>query len=335
MYNFLNDYSLICHSKIAELIALKHNEKIGCYYGGEATAQLNATVKKMLGNSAESIVMLGGTQTNVFVIKNMLRSYEAVICADTAHINVHEAGAVEHSGIKLCCVHSVDGKVTVDSVRAALEEYSDPHQVKPRMLYISQTTELGTLYSKSELQALSDCCAEHNLIFYIDGARLGSALTCADCDFSIKDIFELCDLFYLGGTKCGLPIGELLIYKTGALNDTALLMKQCGVLLAKGDFISLMFNELLSSGLFVEVNKKANESAAYLAERLKKRGVSFKYKPQTNQLFPIVSNAKIAELQKEFEFVVWEKHDTENSVIRLVTSYATEKSEIDAFIRQV
>lgn len=331
--SFLNDYSTICHPEIAKEILKNCQKPFQPYYEGEYTLALKQKVKDLCGCDVDCAVMVGGTQTNVFVIANLLRPFEAVVAPSSAHINVHEAGAVEHAGRKIMTAPTLDGKIAPKQILEVIKTV-DPSQAKPKMVCISQPTEVGTLYSLAELVALYQFCQQNNLYLFIDGARLGSALTSSHADFSLEEIAQNCHAFYLGGTKSGLPIGELLIYKKGLFDDNLfLLQKQAGVLLAKGDWVSMCFDKLLPD-LFYAINRQANETACYFAQQLKAKGVVFWQRQQTNQLFVKLSYAKVERLKRKFDFCIWESHK-EFQVVRLVCTYLTTKEQIDQFIATI
>ena len=330
MISFLNDYSTLCHPQIAKVIAENCNKNLGAYYQGEYTTALKQKIANLCGCEVDCAVMVGGTQTNVFAIANLLKPYQSVIAPFSAHINVHEAGAVEHAGRKIFTAPSLDGKITPKDVLQILKSI-DSSQAKPKMVCISQPTEVGTIYSLQELVALYSCCQQNGLYLFIDGARLGSALTSRHADFSLGEIAQNCHAFYLGGTKSGLPIGELLIYKKSLFDENLfLLQKQAGVLLAKGEWVSMCFDALLPD-LFYQINKKANDVAQVFAKQLKQKGVELWQKQQTNQLFIKLSHGKVERLQRKFDFCIWEEHK-EYKVIRLVCTYLTTMEEIDQFI---
>lgn len=335
MYSFKNDYSEGCHQKILESI-IKHNNFQQLGYGEDEFSQKAKEIikEKIENKNAEIFFVSGGTQANLVVVSALLRPHESVICVNSAHVHVHEAGSIEAVGHKLNVVNSNDGKIRVEQIEEILEEHCIvPHMVKPRMVYISNSTELGTIYQKADLIAISEFCRKKELLLYIDGARIGAALCSCDNDLSMADIAKLTDIFYIGGTKNGALIGEAIVICNNALKeDFAYHLKQKGALIAKSRLFGVQFLELFSNNLYFELATHANKMAMLLADAIKSKGYNFAYKPSTNQIFPILPNVVIDKLVKEFEFYVWEKRDNEKSVVRLVTSWATTEGVIKKFL---
>ncbi|MGL5255825.1 MAG: threonine aldolase family protein, partial [Proteocatella sp.] len=334
MYSFKNDYSEGAHPQILDSL-IKSNMNIEEGYGND-THTLNAVskIKELIKNKDADIHLIaGGTQANLLAIGAFLRPHEACISANTGHIAVNEAGAIEHSGHKVITVNSNDGKVYPCQIKDILSSYLNEHVVKPKLVYISNPTELGTVYSKSELQALSEICSASNLILYADGARLGSALCVKDSDLSMSDMCEFTDAFFIGGTKNGALLGEALVIKRPSLKeDFRYILKQNGALLAKGRILGIQFEELFKDNLYFKLAEHANEMAALLAEGIKKAGYEFLIDSKTNQIFPILDNKLIEKLETKFGFYVWKKIDDSKSAIRLVTSWATKKETVLEFI---
>ncbi|MER2060319.1 MAG: low specificity L-threonine aldolase [Niallia sp.] len=335
MYSFNNDYSEGAHPRILKaLVESNLQQEIG--YGQDSFTKKAVEVLKEKMNTEEVDIhlLVGGTQTNLIAISAFLRPHEAAIAADTGHISTHETGAIEATGHKVLTVETKDGKLTPDLLQNVLDEHTDEHMVKPKLVYISNSTEIGTIYSKQELELLSAFCQKNNLIFYMDGARLGSALCAKDNDLSLSDFPKLLDAFYIGGTKNGALMGEALVIKNDSLKeDFRYHIKQKGAMLAKGRVLGIQFYELFKDNLFFELAEHANKMAEKLQAALEEKGYSFLTYSSTNQVFPIVSNEKISVLQKNYQFNIWEKIDNEHSAIRLVTSWATKEEEVDAFIK--
>lgn len=334
MYSFMNDYSEGAHPQILELLSKSNfNQNLG--YGEDVHSE-NAKkyIKHLIGKEDAHIHFIaGGTLTNLLTISAFLRPYQCVIAADTGHINVHETGAIEATGHKVVAMPSIEGKLFPDSIQAALGYHGNEHMVQPKMVYISNSTELGTIYSKSELTSISNICRENGLILYLDGARLGSALTCKTNDLTLSDIAELVDVFYIGGTKNGALLGEaLIICKEGLKEDFRYLIKQRGALMAKGFVLGIQFEELFQNDLFFELGSYANEMADQIAKVIDEQGFKFYVPPCTNQLFPILPNNVLEKMSQSFKYSVEEKIEGEQSVIRLVTSWATTQESVDSLI---
>lgn len=331
MYSFLNDYSEGAHPRILDsLNKLNKEQNIG--YGEDGHCQrAKEAIKNYLNKDDVDIQFIpGGTQTNLLVISSFLRPHECVIAADTGHINVHETGAVEATGHKVVVMPHREGKLTPQHIKDAVEYHSDEHMVKPGMVYLSDTTELGTIYTKSELTAIREQCNRYGLLLFMDGARLGSALTCDDNDVELSDLAKLVDVFSIGGTKNGALLGEaLVIVKDELKEDFRYLIKQRGAMMAKGFVLGVQFEELFRDNLYFELARHANEMAIKIADTLRNCGYAFYATPGTNQLFPILPNTLIKELSKEFQFITFFPVDEDNSVIRLVTSWATSTISVD------
>lgn len=337
MYSFKNDYSEGTHPQILNaLISSNMNVEEG--YGND-THTLNAvtTIKKLIKNENTDIHLIaGGTQSNLLAISAFLRPHEACISANTGHIAVNEAGAIEHSGHKVITINSSDGKVYPSQIKEILANYLNEHVVKPKLVYISNPTELGTVYSKSELQALMNLCKASNLLLYADGARLGSALCVKNSELSMSDMCEFTDAFFIGGTKNGALLGEALVIKNPSLKeDFRYILKQNGALLAKGRILGIQFEELFKDDLYFKLAEHSNEMATILTEGIEKAGYEFLINSKTNQIFPILDNDLIKKLETKFEFYVWKKIDASKSAIRLVTSWATKKEAVLKFIENL
>lgn len=337
MHSFMNDYSEGAHPKVLELLGKSNFEKnVG--YGLDVHSDIaKEYIMRELGREDVEIHFIAaGTLTNVLTISSFLKPYQAVISADSGHINVHETGAVETSGHKVVAVPTKDGKLTPEDIEKVLKLHIDEHMVQPKMVYISNTTELGTIYTKNELEAISKCTKKHNLLLFMDGARLGSALTCKANDLTLKDIANLVDVFYIGGTKNGALLGEaLVIVKDELKEDFRYLIKNRGAMMAKGFVLGIQFEALFQDGLYFELAKHANNMAEELAEIILNNGYKFLIEPFSNQLFPIFPNKVLDKLKDEFIYSVHQVIDEDNTAIRLVTSWATEKESVEAFRKTV
>lgn len=337
MHSFMNDYSEGAHPKVLELLSKSNLEK-NAGYGLDVHSDIaKKYIMRELGREDVEIHFIAaGTLTNVLTISSFLKPYQAVISADSGHINVHETGAVETSGHKVVAVPTKDGKLTPEDIEKVLKLHIDEHMVQPKMVYISNTTELGTIYTKNELEAISKCTKKHNLLLFMDGARLGSALTCKANDLTLKDIANLVDVFYIGGTKNGALLGEaLVIVKDELKEDFRYLIKNRGAMMAKGFVLGIQFESLFQDGLYFVLAKHANNMAEELAEIILDNGYKFLIEPFSNQLFPIFPNKVLDKLKDEFMYSVHQVIDEDNTAIRLVTSWATEKESVEAFRKTV
>ena len=335
---FRNDYSELAHPRIMEALS-KHCLDQTVAYGLDAHSEHAAKrIKEVFGAPNASVFFLaGGTQSNAVLISKALRPYEAVIAAGSGHINVHETGAVESTGHKIITVPGKDGKVYPEEVEQVLLGHGDEHMVKPKMVYISNSTEIGTIYSKAELQALYACCKKHALYLFVDGARLGSALTSKENDIDPTDMGSLCDAFYAGGTKNGLLFGEALVVSDAALaEDFRYHIKNQGAMLAKGYALGIQFEAIFKDGLYFELAGHTNEMADLLKEGLRDLGVKMLPSP-TNQIFATFPKAKAQAIIEELGCEKWIEAG-EEMTIRFVTSFATEKEDVEEalnFLREL
>lgn len=336
MINLRNDYSCIAHPKIlTRLTELNDLSFIG--YGlDEYSKEAENVIKDIIKNeSSEVFFLVGGTITNKVLISHALRPYEAVISADSGHINVHETGTIEQSGHKILTVPNELGKITVSSLEKVLNSHTDEHMVKPKMVYISNSTEFGTVYKYDELKAISDFCKAHNLYLFLDGARLASALASKECDYKIYDIPELVDAFYIGGTKNGLTHGEALVVINDSLKDEfRYSIKHFGGMYAKGFILGIEFITLFEDNLFIKIAEEQNKHAEYLQKELKKLGVQMFLESSTNQIFPIFKKEVVQKLKERILFEIWEEREND-TVIRFVTNFKTSKEDIDDVINLV
>ncbi len=333
MHLFVSDYSEGAHQQILSALFDTNTEQTQGYGLDKYSLLAQDAIKQKTGRSDIDIHFIpGGTQTNMIALSAFLRPHEAVISAETGHIEVHETGAIESTGHKILGVKTQDGKLRPESILPVLKSHTDEHMVKPRLVYISNTTELGTVYSKSELGALSAFCRENGLLLYLDGARLGSALCSRGCDLNLAGLAELTDAFYIGGTKNGALLGEALVVVNNALkSDLRYQIKQKGALLAKGRLLGLQFYELFRSDLFFEIARHANETADLLRSAIASEGFPFLSDSPSNQLFPVLPNSIIEKLKEDYGFQIWSKVDENHSCIRLVTSWATPRMAAEAF----
>ena len=286
---------------------------------------------------AEIHFLVGGTQTNLVIIDALLRPYQGVIAADTGHISSHEAGAIEAGGHKVLTLPNANGKIFASQIRKLLDAYNGDanrdHLVMPGMVYLSQPTEYGTLYSFAELTEISDLCRENHLPLYIDGARLAYALACPENDVTLPDLAKLCDVFYIGGTKCGALFGEaVVIPQPGLIPHLFTLIKQHGALLAKGRMLGIQFDALFSDGLYEHIGISAIRSADRIRSALASLGLPLCFSSPTNQIFCVLEDALLARLQDSLEYSFWEKPDVSHTIIRLATGWATTVSDTEALL---
>lgn len=334
-YSFKYDFAEGCHPAILEeLVKTNYSQQAG-YGNDEFSSEAKALIGKIIKKPEAAIYFVsGGTQANLIVISALLRPYEAVISAQSGHIANHETGAIEASGHKVEQIPHQFGKIKSADIEKVMYNYMPPHTVKPKMVYITHSTELGTIYSKAELEEIAKTCKKHQLYLFLDGARIGTALTSPLNDVSLADLAQLTDVFYIGGTKNGALLGEAIVIANPALKtDFELNIKQKGGLLAKSRLIGTQFLVLFNSNLFFDLAQHANEMATKIAATFTALGVPLECPAETNQLFPILPNSIIDKLLEHFDFYIWEKKDTETSIIRIVTSWATPEKEVEHFIK--
>ncbi len=336
MYQFRNDYSVGCHPVVLEALSNANTEHV-VGYGADKYCKDCADLIRELCKAPKADVqfMVGGTQTNLTAIAAFLRPWESVITPVSGHVNGHEAGAVEATGHKLLTVAtSSSGKLSAALLKPILEECKDEHLTKPRLVYISDATETGSVYTKAELTELSLFCHRNGLFLFLDGARLGCALAAQANDLTLSDIAALTDSFYIGGTKNGAMFGEALVITEPKLQaDFFRLKKQRGAVLAKGWLLGLQFQALFKDDLYFKIAKHAVEVAQYLQGGLKNLGIPMMTDSPTNQLFPIVPNTLLPQLDKLCTYEIWGKADEEHTVVRFVTSFATPLSAVEGFLK--
>lgn len=332
-YRFTNDYSEIAHPRIlSRLLECQNEQNIGYGFDVHTDNAVKFMKKAFNCENADIYILNGGTQTNLTVISYALKPYEAVLACDTGHINVHETGAIEGTGHKVFTLPNSNGKLTAEDVRKALQIHIDCHMVKIGMVYVSNSTETGTVYTKKELEELYKVCKENDLYFFIDGARLSSALMSKYSDVDPKDMSSLCDVFYAGGTKIGMTAGEAVIILNDNLKkDFKYHIKNKGALNSKGFILGIQFEEAFKDGLYFEMGKKENELAYYLASELEKLNVKLASNVETNQIFIVLDNQIIETLKQMYGFEMWEVGENK-STIRLVVSFATKKESVDMLI---
>ena len=330
--NLRNDYSEGAHPRLLQALAMASAETNRGYGLDVHSARAAALIRDRLARDADVHFLAGGTQTNLVALAAFLRPHEAVIAPASGHIATHETGAIEASGHKVLTVATPDGKLSPALIQPCIDGHSGEHMVKPRLVYISNTTEWGTLYSAMELQVLGEFCRSRGLLVYIDGARLASALTVPSNDVDLALLSTQADAFYIGGTKNGALLGEALVIVNPALRaDFRHVIKQRGAMLAKGIVVGAQFEALFEDGLYFVLATHANVMAERLREILQQAGVPLAVDSPSNQVFPVLPDAVVERLQQHVEFETWERRGDGTTVIRLMTSWATPESVIDAF----
>lgn len=331
-----NDYNEICHPEVLKAVTESATQQFPGYGVDDLCKRAAARIKALCENDDLDVhFLVGGTQTNLTVIAASLRPYQGVISADTGHINVHETGAIEATGHKVLALPSPDGKLTAQQVRAAAgaqSEAMDPeHTVQPKMVYISNTTEVGTIYTKAELEELSCACKDCGLYLFMDGARLGYGLTAPGNDLTLADLARCCDVFYIGGTKVGAMFGEAVVFSNKQIaEDFRYMIKQRGGMLAKGWLLGLQFDTLLKDDLYFKVAAHANKLAQQLRDTLADLKIPVLVESPSNQIFPILPDCVLSSLDKDFTYNFMEKVDESHSCVRFCTSWATKQADIDA-----
>ncbi|WP_370900132.1 threonine aldolase family protein [Chryseobacterium gossypii] len=337
-FSFKNDYSEGCHPNILKALSEYNLDQQAGYGDDEYSVKAKALIREKIRNpDADIHFVSGGTQANLIVISSILRPYQCVISASTGHILNNETGAIEATGHKILGIETEDAKLRPSDIIPILENHKNiPHQVMPKLVYISNSTELGTVYNTEELRELSAFCKQNNLYLFMDGARMGQGLTSEISDLTLERVAELTDVFYLGGTKNGALLGEAIVINNPDLReDFAFNIKQKGALLAKGRLLGIQFLELMKNDVYFDLAKHANHQAMKMKEAMRKRGVRFLSDTYTNQIFPILSNHMIQVLSEKFEFYVWKKIDEHHSAVRLITSWNTSDQAVDDFIEVI
>ncbi|MFV0498056.1 MAG: threonine aldolase family protein [Candidatus Fimivivens sp.] len=340
-YSFLNDYSEGAHESIMAAMATSNLVQTVGYCTDEFCDRARRLIASEINRPDSHIhFLVGGTQVNLTVAAALLRPHQGMISAESGHVNVHESGAIEATGHKVLTLPSTDGKLTAKAVEALIKtHYDDPtaeHMVQPGMVYISQPTELGTVYRKQELLELAEVCKRYHIPIYLDGARLGCALTCRGNDLTLTDIAQLTDLFYIGGTKMGALFGEALVINRPEIGaDFRSIIKQRVGLLAKGRLLGIQFEALFTDGLYYKLAQRANDMAQRLADGIAALGYPFAAEAVTNQLFPILPKAIIAHLEEDFIFSIQNAVDDQQDVIRLCTSWATDADMVGKLLEKL
>ncbi len=342
MIYFQCDYAEGAHPAILKALSDTNFEQTEGYGTDPHCKNAENLIRQAVGcDEARVYFTVGGTQTNQVVIASLLKPHQGVVSADTGHINVHETGAIEATGHKVLAIPHENGKICAEKLEAYLQNFraddTFEHIVEPGMVYISSPTELGTLYSKAELEALSRICREFGIPLFLDGARLGYGLAAADNDVTLSDIASLCDVFYIGGTKCGALFGEAVVFTGDKSLDRHFrpIMKQHGAMLAKGRLLGIQFETLFTDELYTRITSEAVTRAIRIKEAFREKGCEFLIDSSTNQQFPILKRAHIEKLSEKFAFMVWPDHGEDKLPTRFCTSWATSDAAVDALIQEI
>lgn len=336
--NFVSDYTEGAHESILRRLLETNTEKTVGYGLDEYCESARKKICREIDMpDARVYFLVGGTQANATVLDSVLAPYQGVISADTGHIATHESGAVEASGHKVITVPGTDGKLSPESVEAAfLAYYNDPtkeHTVMPGAVYVSHPTEYGTLYTNSELRAISSICRKYKATFFLDGARLGYGLAARETDVKLTDIAECCDVFYIGGTKVGALFGEAVVLTNPNICPAFFTMiKRHGALLAKGRLLGIQFDTLFTDGLYLKISRSAIDTAMYMKNSLADLGYEFYIDSPTNQQFVIVNSERLEYIRDKVGFSLWESLPDGRTVIRLVTSFMTTREQVDELL---
>lgn len=335
MFSFESDYIEGCHPLILERLVQTNMEQVSGYGHDKFSDSAKDKIRKACNcPDAQIQFITGGTQTNQIVIDTMLKPYEGVVAAGTGHVACHEAGAIEYTGHKVLTVPGYDGKMKACDLDSFCKKFFDDgnneHMVFPGMVYVSQPTEYGTVYTKSELKQIADVAHKYNLPLFADGARLGYALECDECDMTLSDMAEICDVFYIGGTKVGALCGEAVVYtKNNMPAHFENLVKKHGALLAKGRLNALQFDVLFTDELYFKISRHAIEMAKKIKELFAKAGIPMYIDSPTNQQFVCLEDEKLKKIQEKVACCFWEKADDTHTVVRFASSWATTQTALD------
>lgn len=337
MISFSNDYSECAHPLVLKNLA-EHCYEQNEGYGKDSHCKIASDlIRSYLGNIDVDIHYLnGGTQTNLTVLSAMMRPFDAVIATERSHINTHETGAIEGCGHKILVVPDEDGKLTPEHILEAVQWNTTEHMVHPAVVYVSDTTEIGSVYTKEELTKIREICNEYGLLLFLDGARLGSALTSTVNDLTLRDLAWLTDVFTIGGTKNGALAGEAVVISNSLIQkDFRYYMKHKGAMGAKGFVLGMQFEALFRDRLYFQLAEHANEMAGKIKDACVAAGFPFLTRPVSNQIFPVVDNETVARLQKDFLFEIWEPADDSHQIIRFVTSWATREEQVQQLAKAI
>lgn len=341
MISFTCDYTEGAHPEILRRLTETNMQQVSGYGEDPFCLSAKEKIRQATGcPDADIFFLVGGTQTNSTIIDALLQSYEGVVAVETGHIAVHEAGAIEFSGHKVLTLPGHDGKMSAADLRLMLEHFHGdptwPHMVYPGMVYISFPTEYGTIYTKAELSAIYDVCRDYQIPFFIDGARLGYGLSSAAADVDLPTLAQLCDVFYIGGTKVGALCGEAVVFPRGnAPRHLFTVIKQHGALMAKGRLLGLQFDTLFTDNLYFRISRHAIDMATLLRQLFASRGIPFYIDSPTNQQFPILTPSQMQALDGKVLFEVWDTLPDGRCVTRFATSWATPQAHIDQLCKNL
>lgn len=341
MIRFNNDYNHGAHPAILEMLGQINDKSYGGYGKDEWCEKAAQEIKKYMDcPEADIHFLVGGTQANYVVIASALRPYQGVICAESGHIHVHETGAVENCGHKVLALPHKDGKITAQQIRTEAELYKtsgvQEHIVEPKMVYLSYPTEYGTIYSRAELIAIHEVCQEYGMYLFVDGARLGYGLAAESADLTLADLAKYTDVFYCGGTKCGLLFGEAVVISNPELQPFfRSYMKQNGALLAKGWLLGVQFYTMFEQGLYFQITKQAVEQAMRIKAAFSEQGIPSLIESDTNQQFVILENSQMEKLAENYIFEFEKKIDDAHTAVRFCTSWSTTEAEVDALVEDI
>lgn len=340
MIRFDNDYTGGAHRLILEALFETNEEQLPGYGTDHYSDTAKEYIKNLCNNDVDVHFMMGGTQANMTIISSALRPHQGVISTDTGHIAADETGAIESTGHKVLEVENENGKLSAVQVKRYVEDHWNSlereHMSQPKMVYISQPTESGTLYSKAELEALRAVCDAHNLYLMVDGARLGYALAAEENDITLNDLATLCDVFYIGGTKIGALFGEAVVITHENLKeDFRYIIKQKGGMLAKGRLLGIQFKTLFENDLYIKISKHALEMSKRLTEVFENKNIEMRYPSSTNQLFPVLTKDQMAQLSSKYAFQPWEDIDSDRTVVRFCTSWSTDENDVEELINDI
>lgn len=334
-YSFTDDYSEGAHPRLLEALVRTNSTQQVSYGNDEHSNEARQLIRAKLSATEDEVAIHfvpSGTSANLICIASCLRPFEAVLTVDSGHVVSKEAGAIEATGHKMIIVPGVGGKMTPENLeRAVRQNQFFPHMAKPRLVYISNATELGTIYTKRELESLSAVCKRWNLLLHMDGARIGVALSAPSNDLTLRDLVDLTDIFWIGGTKMGALLGEAIVVRKPLAEDFSFFLKQHGALLAKGRVIGVQFAELFRENLFFELAANANKMAQMISDNFQELGYQLSAKTETNQVFVTLPESLVKRLEERFGFYIWERLEDQQAVVRIVTSWATNTLSVDNF----
>ncbi|MCD2137038.1 threonine aldolase family protein [Salinicoccus halitifaciens] len=340
MIRFDNDYTEGAHPKVLQRLMETNEEQLPGYGKDHHTAAAKALICRLCGEEVDVHFVMGGTQANLTIISSVLRPHQGVIAPDTGHIAADEAGAIESTGHKVLEIKAVNGKIDAGQISGYVEDHWNSiereHKSQPKLVYISQPTESGTLYSREEFEAIRHVCDEKGLYLMVDGARLAYALASEENDLTLADYASICDVFYIGGTKAGILFGEAIVISNKNIKeDFRYIIKQKGGMLAKGRLLGIQFEVLFKDDLYMKIAGHALEMARTLTEVFTGNGIEMHFPSPTNQIFPVLTTGQIERLSKKYAFHVWEDIDETKKAVRFCTSWSTRLGDVEALIEDI